>query len=246
MFPQLYHAHHNRHLEDLPFWRELASQAGDPVLELGCGTGRVLIPLAVAGHRTIGLDHDPSMLKFLRGNLDARTRTPPLVFVADLSKFHLARQFPLILLPCNTFSTLGENQRKACLKCAGRHLKPGGIFAVSIPNPEILLRLPATAEAEIEDEFFHPQTGNPVQVSSSWQRTKQSFILTWIYDHLIPDGTVEHMVVESVHQLTHLETTLGEFQNAGLNVSEIYGDFDRSGYGTESPHLILLAKNDRY
>ena len=60
MFPQLYHAHHNRSLEDLPFWLELAAQAGDPILELGCGTGRVLIPLAQAGYHTIGLDNDPS------------------------------------------------------------------------------------------------------------------------------------------------------------------------------------------
>ena len=246
MFPQLYHAHHNRYLDDLPFWLELALQTGSPVLELGCGTGRVLIPLAEAGHHTIGLDHDPSMLKFLRNNLDAKSIFPPLVFVADLSKFHLTAQFPLILLPCNTFSALGESQRKACLKCADMHLKPGGIFAVSMPNPEVILRLPATSEAEIEDEFFHPLTGNPVQVSSSWQRTKQTFILSWIYDHLFPDGTVEHMVVETVHEMTPLNTILGEFQNAGLMVSEVYGDFDRSGYTPESPHLILLATNDRY
>ena len=53
MLPSVYHAHHNRHLEDLPFWLDLAAQTGDPLLELGCGTGRVLIPLAQAGYRTL-------------------------------------------------------------------------------------------------------------------------------------------------------------------------------------------------
>jgi ubiquinone/menaquinone biosynthesis C-methylase UbiE len=48
MFPQLYHIHHNAHTEDLPFWLKLAQQQGGPVLELGCGTGRVLIPLIQA------------------------------------------------------------------------------------------------------------------------------------------------------------------------------------------------------
>ena len=67
MFPELIHAHHNRHLEDLPFWLDLAGETGDPLLELGCGTGRLLVPLGQAGHRVIGVDHDPAMLKLPAG-----------------------------------------------------------------------------------------------------------------------------------------------------------------------------------
>lgn len=241
MFPQLYHAHHNRYLEDLPFWLELVAQKGDPVLELGCGTGRVLIPMAGAGYHTIGLDHDFLMLKFLQGNIEAKTRFLPLIFIADLSSFHLAAKFPLIILPCNTFSTLCETPRKACLGRVCSHLRPAGIFAVSLPNPELLKRLPAQSAAEIEDEFTHPQTGNPVQVSSSWKRTKHTFNISWIYDHLLPDGRVEHLVVETVHQMTSVETYMADIQSAGLRLTEIFGDFDRSAYAAESPHLIILS-----
>ena len=62
MLPLLYHAHHNRYKEDLPFWLELAARHGDPVLELGCGSGRVLLALAQDGYQVYGLDNDPGML----------------------------------------------------------------------------------------------------------------------------------------------------------------------------------------
>jgi SAM-dependent methyltransferase len=241
MFPQLYHAHHHRSLEDLPFWLGLASQAGDPILELGCGTGRVLIPLAQAGYHTIGMDNDPAMLKFLQTLLGPDMGHSPELIEADISEFDLARKLPLIILPCNTFSTLKNEQRLGCLKCVSKHLQNGGIFGVSIPNPELLLRLPARSQPEIEDEFIHPATGNPVQVSSSWQRKKNTFTVTWTYDQLLPDGTVDRMEVNAAHEIIDLSTYQADFENSGLVISELFGDFDRSQYAAESPNLIILA-----
>lgn len=241
MLPSLYHAHHNRYLEDLPFWLGLVQQTGDRLLELGCGTGRVLIPLAKVGYHTIGLDHDLAMLKFLLASNSQQIPTKPLLVASDICQFHLAAQFPLIILPCNTYSALDGDHRNACLGCVRRHLIPGGIFAVSLPNPALLLSLPDWSAPEIEDEFIHPSTGNPVQVSSSWQRKKDIFNVTWSYDHLFPDGKVEHLAVRVTHQLTTLETYVGEIERAGLWVRETYGDFDLSAYTADSPHLLLLV-----
>ena len=241
MLPELYHAHHSRHLEDLPFWLDLAAQAGDPVLELGCGTGRVLIPLAQAGYHSIGIDHDLAMLQFLRASI-GKIKPRPWFIAADITRFNLAVQFPLIILPCNTFSTLQKNERLACLECVQRHLQPGGLFAVSIPNPETLADLPARSATELEDEFLHPQTGNPVQVSSSWRRTKDTFQLTWIYDHLFPDGRVERFTAETIHQMLRWMTIWMRSAIAGLEVVEVYGDFDRSPYQKEFTLLDLRGK----
>jgi SAM-dependent methyltransferase len=241
MLPQLYHAHHSRHLEDLPFWFELAAQTGDPILELGCGTGRVLIPLAQAGFHTIGLDHNLAMLKFVKASIGPQIQPAPMLIVADISRFMLTKQFPLIILPCNTFSTLHENYRHSALECVRKHLKPGGVFAASLPNPEQLKDLPAWSVAEFEDEFIHPQTGNPVQVSSSWRRTKHSFNVTWIYDHLLPDGRVERQTIETAHLMTHEDTYIEEIQSAGMKITGVYGDFNRSAYTADSPQLILVA-----
>jgi SAM-dependent methyltransferase len=242
MLPLLYHAHHSRNLEDLPFWLSLAGEAGYPVLELGCGTGRVLLPLAKAGYRTVGLDHDLGMLNFLRANLDPTVQPAPLLVIADVSRFHLASRFPFVIFPCNTFSTLDEAQRRACLECTFRHLVPGGIFAISVPNPATLERSPDSAEADIEDEFIHPLTGNPVQVSSSWKRTKQQFTVTWIYDHLHPDGSVERLVTQVNHQRTSVETYEADFESTGFAISEIYGDYDRSSYHADASQLIFLLQ----
>jgi SAM-dependent methyltransferase len=230
-------------MEDLPFWLDLAAQAGGPLLELGCGTGRVLIPLAQAGYCTIGLDHDLSMLKYLQSNIGQQLQHVPQLFSSDIARFNLAAQFPLIILPCNTFSTLSDRDRRAGLSCAWKHLRKDGIFAVCLPNPELLMRLPSRSEVELEDEFIHPLTGNPVQVSSSWHRRKHTFNVTWIYDHLLPDGTVERLEVNTLHQLMLLKNYMDDIEVAGLKVREIYGDFDRSEYTSDSPYLILLISH---
>ncbi|OGO63122.1 MAG: hypothetical protein A2030_07105 [Chloroflexi bacterium RBG_19FT_COMBO_50_10] len=121
------------------------------------------------------------------------------------------------------------------------HLHHGGLFAVSIPNPELMKNLPARSEAEVEDEFNHPETGNPVQVSSGWRRMKDTFNLVWIYDHLLPDGTVERHTVETAHHLIPADTYLDEIQTAGMKVTDLYGDFDHSPFNGDSPYLICVV-----
>jgi SAM-dependent methyltransferase len=241
MFPELYHAHHSRYTEDLPFWLDLATRAGDPVLELGCGTGRVLIQLAEAGYRSLGMDHDLAMLRFLRERI-GELKPLASIIASDITRFNLAVKFPLIILPCNTFSTLRKNERLACLDCTRRHLKPGGTFAVSVPNPASLARLRTHSDAVVEDEFLHPQTGNPVQVSSAWRRMKDTVRVTWAYDHLYPDGRVERVTSETLHHVTPANDYLDEIRSAGLKVVEVFGDFDRSPYREDSPYLIWVTK----
>jgi len=246
MFPQLYHAYHSHYQEDIPFWLALAAQAGGPLLELGCGTGRVLMPLAQAGYHVMGLDHDLAMLKLLRSNSSVNGEVIPPLIASDMRRFGLAAKFHLVILPCNTFSTLNENERKGCLKCIQMCLLPGGVFALSMPNPRALSGLPALSEAELEDEFLHPQTGNPVQVSSSWKRVKDTFTVTWYYDHLLSDGQVTRLVSTAVHHIASLDTYLSEIHDAGFSVAEVYGDFDRSRYADDSPHCIITSVRSSY
>jgi len=110
-----------------------------------------------------------------------------------------------------------------------------------MPNPASLPDMPALAEIDLEDEFLHPQTGNPVQVSSSWKRARHTFTVSWYYDHLLPDGMVERLVSTAVHKIVPLDTYISEIQDTGFSVTEIYGDFNRSQYTEESPHCIITA-----
>ncbi len=243
MLPALYHAHHSLYLEDLPFWLDLAAQSGDPIFELGCGTGRVLIPLAASGYRCFGLDHDLAMLKFLQASIDQALEPKPVILAGDISRFCLATQFSLVILPCNTFSTLDGEERRSCLERVRQHLKPGGLFAISMPNPDLWSQLPSRAAPEVDEEFVLPHTGNPVQVSSSWRRTKQHFTVTWIYDQLFPDGTVQRVMSQAVHWRNQPKVYCDEIQAAGLKIASTYGDFDRSAYAVDSPCLIIVAKS---
>ena len=240
--PLLVHAHYTLDSEDLPFWLSLAQAKGGPILELGCGTGRVLLQLAQAGFAAIGLDHDRAMLIFLQGKFPAGMEGCLHLVQADLAAFHFGCRFPLIYLPCNTLSTLHRAARKALFARVAEHLAPGGVFAASIPNPEWLADLPALGEEELEETLVHPESGNPVQISSSWERWAGTFQLCWHYDHLLPDGQVERITLETTHDLARLEDYQAALEGAGLVVEATYGDFDRSEYSAESPNLILVTR----
>lgn len=240
-FPLLYHAHYQKHLEDLQFWQELANRQHGPVLELGCGTGRILLPLARLGWPVTGLDRDAGMLRVLSQQLLAEPGLPAHVIRADMRAFHLARRYPLVIIPCNTFSTLDGQARLETLASSHRCLAPGGLLAINLPNPHLLLKFPRASGSEVEESFFHPHDGEPVQVSSGWQRSASQVIITWHYDHLLPDGHVERTTVQAAHWLASLKTYQGELRAARLHLRYTYGDFDGSPYTPNSPSLILLA-----
>jgi SAM-dependent methyltransferase len=240
--PLFVHAHYALNSEDLPFWLTLAQHTGDPILELGCGTGRVLLWLAQAGYTLVGLDHDRVMLVFSREKLPVRMEERIQLVQADLTAFHFGCRFPLILLPCNTLSTIRGTARESLFACVAEHLFPGGMFAASIPNPLWLAGLPALGEEEVEETLIHPESGNPLQVSSSWERQAGLFRLWWHYDHLLPDGQVERVTMETIHDLAPLDDYQAGLEDAGLALEAVYGDFDRSAYSSKSPNLILAAR----
>ena len=241
----LYHAHHSQDALDVPFWLGLAEEMGSPVLELGCGSGRVSLALAEAGHRMYGLDKDPGMLAFFRNQIERHSHSRIHLLQADLTRFHLNCKFPLIILPCNTYSTLTPDERQSTLRCVTRHLQPGGYFAVSLPNPAALLELPPRGEAELETVFPHPRDGEPVQVSSSWRRSGRQLIFEWHYDHLLPDGQVKRHSMHIRQNLTPVDAYREEFQHAGLKIAFVYGDYNRSSYTPHAPHLILEATSQQ-
>lgn len=241
MDPALYHAHHNLYQEDISFWLKLAEKSKSPILELGCGTGRVLIKLAQAGYQVLGLDNDPSMLRYLSYQLSAHACENVRLFQADMCHFHLSVQAGLIILPCNTLSTIPENDRQRMFNTVRRHLSDKGIFAASMPNPGVLRRLPAQSELEIEEVIEHPSDGEPVQVGSAWAREKDTFTVTWTYDHLISNGQVERHIATIKHYLITPDQLIQELSLAGCTNTRFYGDFNLAPYRKSSPYLILLS-----
>ena len=126
--------------EDLPLWRSLAASHGDPVLDVGAGTGRVTVDLARSGYRVTALDRDPDLLAALQQRLgrndqivDVSSQAPVTTVVADARDFDLGERFPLAIVPMQTIQLLGGRDGRAqFLRCARRHLRPGGELAVAI------------------------------------------------------------------------------------------------------------------
>jgi SAM-dependent methyltransferase len=120
---------------DLPLWRELAESRAGPVLDLGCGTGRVALVLADRGHRVTGVDSDPALVAELaRRARDRGLRVDAVA--ADVRSFSLGRRFPLALAPMQVVQLLGGTEgRRRALACARDHLEPGGLLAVALADP---------------------------------------------------------------------------------------------------------------
>ncbi|HEX3239997.1 MAG TPA: class I SAM-dependent methyltransferase [Solirubrobacterales bacterium] len=123
---------------DLRLWEELAVAAGGSVLELGCGTGRVVLHLARRQHPTVGLDSDPELIESLRARA---TGLPVTTVLADARDFTLDQEVALALAPTQMLQLLADAEaRIACLRCVAAALRPGGRFAAAIlegmPEPD--------------------------------------------------------------------------------------------------------------
>lgn len=240
---QLYDAHHRQDAEDLPFWVTWAQKQGGPILELGCGSGRVLLPLAQVGHRVFGLDNDVQMLSFLQSKISQEMRKRVTLIRSDIRHYCLTTRFPLIIFPCNTYSTTNLNDRRIVLNRVRLHLSTDGVFISSMPNPFVLAELSdiGESETEIETSFPHPQTGNPVQVYCQWNHSQDAVTFTWHYDHLLPDGQVERQALSVKHYLQEIDAIRQDFAQAGFKRVDAYGDYDQSEFSEDSPLLIFVA-----
>ena len=146
---------------DLPLWRELAARHGDPVLDVGAGTGRVALDLASHGHHVTALDLDPLLLSELERRsegLDVKT------VLADARSFALEGRFALILAPMQTVQLLGGRAgRDRFLRRARAHLREGGTLAVAITeeldafSPEDAVTLPLPDIRELDGVIYSSQ-----------------------------------------------------------------------------------------
>ena len=122
---------------DLAAWRGLAEEAAGPILEFGCGTGRVCLDLARAGHDVTGVDRSPALVAELRRRA-AAAKLDLAAEVADVRRLELARDFSLVLAPMQLAHLFGAGGRESMLHGAATHLRAGGRVAVALLAPDAL------------------------------------------------------------------------------------------------------------
>ncbi|HUS17221.1 MAG TPA: class I SAM-dependent methyltransferase [Chloroflexia bacterium] len=231
--------------EDLDYWLELADEAGDPLLELGCGTGRVLLNLARRGHAITGLDNSPEMLARLHTKLEAASSrhlaAAPQIVQAGLEDFELAQRYRLALMPFNTFMhLLTTDAQLAVLARIRRHLVPGGLLALDMPNPGDAY---AAEHQGVTLERTFADGDRIVQQFSSIaiDRAAQLAQITWNYDATDPAGAVERSIVPLTLRYTFPAEMRLLLERSGLSLTHLYGDYDRSPFVDGSPRMLAVA-----
>jgi SAM-dependent methyltransferase len=235
---------------DLEFHVDAAREAGSPVLEIGCGTGRVLIPTARAGIEITGLDLSSSMLAVCRQRLLAEpdpVRARVELVEGDMRRFDLGRSFNLVTVPFRPFQHLvSVEDQLACLSCIRRHLAPGGTLILDLFNPslEALVR-PAGVEAEDTPETLLPD-GRRLSRSFrivSQDRAAQANQVELIYHVTHPGGRTERLVHSFTMRYLFRYEAEHLLVRAGFEIAALYGGYDRSPFGTTYPgELIFVAR----
>jgi SAM-dependent methyltransferase len=196
--------------EDLELWRELAGDG--PVLDLGCGTGRVALDLAGHGVPVVGVDIDEALLAELRRRAGA---LPVETVRADARDFDLGRRFPVVLAPMQTVQLLGGPAGRAgFLRCARAHLEPGGVLAVAIADEiqvfdEIDAALPLPDVREDGGTVYFSQ---PVSIKDQGDRFEIEFVRE------IVDATGGRTSARNVIHLDRLDPERLEAEAAGFTV----------------------------
>ena len=225
----------------IDWFRAIARRTGGPVLELGCGTGRVAIPLALDGHDVVGLDRSPAMLA--RAERHARREGVTLRLVeGDMRSFSFSEAFPLIAIPFNTFLMLAPSDRWACLARVREHLGPTGLLAVDCfqPDPEHIVGHDGTVREEWTRH--DPESGRDVTKFSSSRANVDQVDLRWWFEELDDDGhPTRWQRATSLHYMYRREAEL-MFSAAGFELEALHGDYDGSPAGSTSPKLLVVAR----
>lgn len=236
---------------DITFFVEAAKKAGSPVLELGCGTGRVLIPTARAGFDVVGLDLSPHMLTVCRQRLRNEPDTVQArvhLVQADMRRFELGQTFTLATLPFRPFQHLMTvEDQLSCLGSIRRHLAGGGTLILDVFNPslESLVDQPLGEEFAEEPEFSVPDGRRVIRrhkiVAHDRFNQINDFELVYYVHH--PDGREERLVHS--FRLRYLFRFEVEhlLARAGFAVEHLYAGYDKSEYGSTYPgELVFVAR----
>lgn len=234
--------------DDIPIILNLAAQANGPVLELGCGSGRLLLPLAQAGRTVTGLDVSGIMLDRARARI-AEPETPTeriTLHQADMTSFTLPddSQFGLAIVPYNTLFHLETAQVLQMLRRVKGVLGGNGRLFIDLANPTHIANTPEDALISLENVLTDPETGEIVVhlASNRLDTITQTLHITWIYDvSAASGGPVQRTVATGVYHYRYPHQLELLLQEAGFKLLHLWGDYDQSPYDESSERLLIVA-----
>jgi len=247
------HTVHYASRADVDFHLEFARLAGGSVLELGCGTGRVLIPIAAAGYRAVGLDLSEYMLAKCREKL---AKQPPDVQArvrlaqGDMVSFDFDETFRLVTFPFRSFHhLLPVADQISCLRCANRHLETGGRLVLDLFNVNPTEIRQAGRMEEQEDfrdiELPDGRRFRRTQRVAGANRTEQYLDIELIHYVTHPDGRTERLVQAFPWRYFLRPEVEQLLEQCGFSVLDIFGNYDKSPFTDNSPEMLFITEKQR-
>lgn len=229
------------------FYVDLARETHGPVLEVACGTGRILLRCLQAGVDIEGLDLFEPLLQRCREKA-ARLGFSPRLHQADMSDFAIPRKFALITIPFNTFvHNLTQAAQIRCLQLCLEHLAPGGLLAFDTFFPPLEYLSQPVGTRVLEGEIPHPETGLPMRMydTRTIDRVAQTQHSVNELEVLAADGSIRkaYQCECRFRYLFKHEMEL-LLRVAGFPRWEIYGDFEKRPLTRETDAMIVFAWKD--
>ncbi|MDE2774421.1 MAG: class I SAM-dependent methyltransferase [Chloroflexota bacterium] len=243
---RFYDAENRDKTDDLAMYSRLAAECEGGILDVGCGTGRVLIHLAQAGHHVCGIDNDSRMLERLERKLAAlpNLREKISYVNADVLRHDFERAFGLILLTYNALMHFKEqDEQVALLGRLRRWLAEDGVLVIDLPNAGPVFASEDTDAMTLERIFIDDESGHMIMLQSvsALDRAAQLLHIDWIYDEIDGDGRVNRHLAPHTLRYFFLPELRLLLQRCGFALDKVYGDTEDSDYVAESERMIVHA-----
>jgi SAM-dependent methyltransferase len=237
-------------LVDLPFYVELAKASGGPVLEIGCGTGRVLLSIAHEGIEIEGIDNSGPMLGVLRRHLQdepLEVRDRVHLREGDMRNFQLERKFPLVIIPFRPMQHMYTMEDQlAALRTAAAHLDDEGRLSFDVFCPKFEMIPAGMGEEVLELEWR--MDGDPLKIvrrylrKESYDKIAQTFRATFLFRTYHGDSLVKEETEPLKMSYYTYPQMRGLLVMAGLEVVEEYGSFARTPLDNSASEMIFVVK----
>ncbi|MFQ5648403.1 MAG: class I SAM-dependent methyltransferase [bacterium] len=246
-YAEYYDLDHNTQV-DVEFYLDYARQCGSPILELACGTGRLTIPLAEAGHEIYGVDFSENMLALCRGKIEGNNLVERIhLFCDNMTRFDLPRKdFTLVFIPVRSFMHLfTQSDQLACLRRAFEHLRPGGLFIVDVYAPAFSVLAQEPDGSFRKRGAFELPNGHSVIRKDRFVKNdpvKQIQHVEIRFEET--DGTgalVRERIVPMDTRYTFRYELQLLLERVGFELVDVFGDYDKSTYDG-SGEIIMVAR----
>ena len=235
---------------DMEFYLDSCRSARGKILELGCGTGRILISAAAAGCEIVGLDISEHMLGKCREKLHSRPKEVQArtqIVQGSMTDFDLEETFKLVIIPCRPFHHLVPvADQIASLRCVHRHLAEDGRLVLEVFQVDPMKMHAAFTAEESEDfSWIDLPDGRKFRCTHripAHHRSEQYNDMEVIYHVAYPDGRTERLVQAFPFRYFFRYEVEHLLARCGFKIAELFGDFDKSPLTDDSPEMIFVAE----